>query len=289
MTTITTMEELSALDEGRAVLHNGQTWLRRGDSLRRGAYSLPLDAFAGPIAAGRVSTTSPLEAGRWYTREDGLTFYVYNHGEGGDEWRFVASTFSDAMRLDVLRVNVSTWEATERTAPEWATPVVMRLLEQVSNRDAQLHVAEERHERNLAHVARRREVLATNTTTFMHELVEADEDLRDDVVEFCENNGLDAPSPSTEQVEITVEITGEVEVEFDQDDIRRQLSGDVRVPWGTTVSQEVEFEWSYEVTEEVPYGSCACNEVSREDVESMLDNEGIGYSSFDFEVSCEND
>jgi hypothetical protein len=290
MTTITTVEELEALDSGTTISYrnaNGEalTATRSTGGFTTLGATLPTTYFTGTVAAGRV-TVGPL-------------FNV------GDVWRL------NGMDRLIIGAPTEGDQQVHCIADNYGTPAFfaydpsVRLGERVEPSEsnarlramAQLGLSYVNAERaRLAERARRR---TTGTVDEGSVRRRALEEMRDYIVEVWDGNsfteeevndifdhfGLDNIARPREDVEVTVSFSGTTRLDLctveewvaegrpadvDEDDLT------VRWTWTTTTTREVD------------YGACACGELDSEDYSALLDDEGIAYEDYSTETSCSN-
>jgi hypothetical protein len=89
-----------------------------------------------------------------------------------------------------------------------------------------------------------------------------------------------------EDVEVTINVDGVYTLDYAE--VERMISDGRAADVSDDV--EVNFTWSTSVIRSVEEGTCACStDIDRGTVERLLEENGIRYSSFDYEVECEND
>lgn len=279
MTTITSMEEFTAqpVDTVATVTGFGE-WTRTGDGWRRNEDLLSSHLFQSYVEAGRVSVSdTPAPPAR----------------EVGQIW------VSDGgyRRLILRRENEQTWETAV-----WEGPGVNVSLQSVGDNDSTSwdHLDVNQNipwkDVTLLLAARSadpqmltdfRSLLGSALSTYIGDHNSLTEGEREDLTEIMDDHGL-VFTPPTEEVEVSVVIDGYTDVTLSSTDLQQHIDTDLTAD----ESAEVEVSWRTRLTRTfmVPENDCACDNIDRDMVETMMADAGISYSRIsNYRSSCTND
>lgn len=289
---ITTMEQLEQVAVGEPVTINRDAWTRVTGGLRRDQYVAPLSRFTSEVQQGHVTVGVTPEVGQLWTY-GGYFFHLIqpDSDEGEGFWR-VIHFYSDGSI-----VGLSSWSPTGNAAtfvsmeerPAWHT-LAVGYLATCWQREWARHQSTERQVETL-----RQQVRDANATTLsMRQGIEASlQDLQDDgdldvdnILDMLrDDHGVDRPR-TTEEVQVTIEVSGHTQVYMDTDDGQRLAPG------GTSVTNvdsfEVDWDYTFTQTFTVNEDQCACDEVSMNSVEEYMREHEIIPSRFDYTATCSN-
>lgn len=305
--TINTLEELEAIPVGgSAYLISGsvtQRWNRTDTGWRIGdaGASVPTSVLEGAAIAGHVSRRAEKQVGQWWTRSH-RTYYILSiTGEGAYPVK-VANFFDGRYQsLDIYGTEVNLGTLVE--APEWGASAQSLLVAlqttQTQLDDVRSRLEAERTELRTTHEVVRNLRAAPDTSLIsyktrlqeaLHEYIDnyLSGVATDNLIELMEAHDMEGPPPAQETVQVYISVEGETEVEI-SDELAYSLVGSSDIYHGN--DEEVTISWtrSYTVDREVSEDSCACEEVDRDDISTLLSGDGITYTSYDYEVTCDND
>lgn len=295
MSTISTLEELEALPEGTLLTHDSNVWRRDGVGLALhpdgGAIGLEnFRAFVTELTVQDVSTTEAAPQTPQYHR--GQVFY----NTGAQAWNVVASEpdsegyyyracFYGGLTITptVIRYTGDPMGDLLTEVPEWLRRSIP-VAEQLAAHMERERVRAETVTQQIHGLDEYRSELSEALNTYIVDHTGLTSTERDDLQEVMRDYNLEVVLP-TEEVTVRVSVSGEYQTYLDSE-FAEIVGGDVTVDMPL---QTIEFAWEGEVTKEVTSGECACDEVDDDDVESLLNEEDINFSSFSFDASCSND
>lgn len=272
MSTITTVEELEALDVGTSVIvqdaNGDQTWTRSIMGLDRNGSSVETRLFSGAVSAGHIRVGSAFTVGTWVESGD-HAYYVYD--VDGEEYR-VIHFYSDFSVGEEVARNLTGTPSTEPPEKFSNFAHTARVLAN-QYRLARSHSAETRLNAGRVDVDRLTVRLGEILTDFHNS------DDREALSDVMQEFDLELPSRA---IDFTIEVSGTTTIELDADDLQRHLSGvmasncvDVEVEWSHTI------DWSSDYPN--PTGDpCEDTDFIDDDwVRERLGELGQSYDSFE--------
>jgi hypothetical protein len=113
-------------------------------------------------------------------------------------------------------------------------------------------------------------------------------DEREALVELMESHGMEAPPPEEVSIDLTIEVEGVTEYEID-DETAFSIVGSRSIYHPSDEDVTISWNRQFDISREGPRGRCVCDQIDRDDVAALLSDDSITYTSFDYEVSCDND
>jgi hypothetical protein len=113
-------------------------------------------------------------------------------------------------------------------------------------------------------------------------------DEREALVELMESHGMEAPPPEEVSIDLTIEVEGVTEHEID-DETAFSIVGSRSIYHPSDEDVTISWNRQFDISREGPRGRCVCDQIDRDDVAALLSDDSITYTSFDYEVSCDND
>lgn len=301
MSTITTVEDLHALENGAVITANGRTYTLDGQVFRSGLFEVDMNHMEAEVRANRVTVGIRIRMGRWYYDADRERHYlcvgVHPTREGTFYlWRHRGSDFPEPGDIITMTGEGLSTAGEERPSvpnqTRYALEATAAWMSEATRQEARVSEMTAEHRTAVAQVNTThnqwRARLNTGLLSFAEDNLNTGSDEWEAFVEVLEEHDLEAPKPATEEVEVTVEVNGETVIEFDRDDCRNRLGGAVDLGYSESVSGTVEWSYSFTVDREVDRGECACDTVDNDTVRERLDDEGVSYDDFTFEKSCPN-